>query len=353
MRKLIGAGFLVITVAFLTGQAIATKPGEDANPNGFPSGPHYNLNIIGKKASFTCPEQEYYLRVVECGCGAHQVGDLVESCNELDICEPTTISIYGNVIFVPENGDGIEILMQSGKASGRGKKSEALPDVLQVIDPCTAAFDGDAAILQLPKNEGGYQVYARALAKPTDNPTINISPELIAVEDESGNDLVYLGLITDNGFQTPYVEFTRKKGKSKAVDITGLLLWTGTVCYLSELDEYQSTRDLCCIDLDADGIFDECIDATLDPETGLPVCPEGYTSVTAYCNGYTDEWVFNIGDFVTYLWNADNNGVKLLQVRFYPNNGDPVLMAPSLPNNPGPPSDRNLTTTWGNIKNGS
>jgi hypothetical protein len=40
---------------------------------------------------------------------------------------------------------------------------------------------------------------------------------------------------------------------------------------------------------------------------------------TVYCNEYVDEWVFNIGDFVEYLWNLDNNGVKLLQVRFYPN----------------------------------
>jgi hypothetical protein len=347
MKKLIAASFLVaIMAASLTGQVIAKNEN-----NGFPSGPHYNLNIIGKKAHFTCPAQEYYWRVIECGCGSHNPGDLVESCDPLDTCEETTIPIYGNVIFVPENGQRIEILMQSGRQGGKGKKNADLPDELQVIDPCTAAFDGDAAVLQLPKNEAGYRVYARALAKPTDNPDITITPELIAVEDEDGNDLIYLGLVTDNGFETPSATFVRKKGKSKAVDITGLFLWSGTVCYLSDPGAYDDTRNLCCIDTDADGIYDQCIDATLDPITLEPVCPVDYTSVLAYCRAYTDEWVFNIGDFVTYLWNSDNNGVKLLQVRFYPNNGDPGFLAPSLPRTPDLGST-NLTTTWGNIKNG-
>jgi hypothetical protein len=40
--------------------------------------------------------------------------------------------------------------------------------------------------------------------------------------------------------------------------------------------------------------------------------------VTALCRSYTNYWVFNIADFVEYLWQLDNNGLKLLQVRFYP-----------------------------------
>ena len=333
MKKLIVASFLItIMAALLTGQVFATKPGEDVNPNGFPSGPHFNLNIIGKKDSFTCPEQEY----------------------DPETGEP----IYGNVIFVPElgpeNGIPIEILMQSGKQGGKGSKNTTLPDVLQVIDPCTAAFDGDEAVLQLPKSDAGYRVYARALAKPTDNPDIKITPELVAVEDEYGNDLVYLGLVTDNGFQTPegqdYMTFTRGKGKSRAVDITGLFLWTGTVCYLSEPDVYQGTMDLCCIDLSdpPDGIYDVCEprDWITYPDTG---CDPAYDPVTAYCTAYTDEWVFNIGDFVEYLWNADNNGVKLLQVRFYPNTGGVVSQAPGRPQTLDL-RNTNLTTTWGDIK---
>jgi len=43
--------------------------------------------------------------------------------------------------------------------------------------------------------------------------------------------------------------------------------------------------------------------------------------VTAYCKDYSTDpqWVFNVGDLVGYLWSMDNNGLKLLQVRFYPN----------------------------------
>jgi hypothetical protein len=221
--------------------------------------------------------------------------------------------VYGNAVFVPEDGKGIEIYMQSGK----GKKAEAVTE-LQVIDPC-AGFDRDGAIIQLPKNEAGYRVYARALAKPTDEPDIKITPELIAVEDENGNDLVYLGLVTDDGFETPSVSFTRKKGKSKTVEITGLFLWSGSVCYLSEPSAYEDTKELCCIDLTGDGIFDECVDAIWDTVNLTYSCLDGYTSQLAYCHEFKDEWVFNIGDFVTYMWDTDNNGVKLLQVRFYPN----------------------------------
>ena len=287
MRKLIIISFVAFFAAFLlTGSAEATKPGKDVNPNGFPSGPHYNLNIIGKKADFTCPAVQY---------------------------DENNQPVYGNVVFVPENGQGIEIYMQSGK----GKKAEEITD-LQVTDPC-AGFDGNGAMIQLPKNEAGYRVYARALAKPTDDPDITITPELIAVEDENGHDLIYLGLVTDNGFETLDATFIRKKGKSKAIPITGLFHWSGTVCYFSMTESYQSEMDLCCIDTDLDGVYDECVEVTLDPITSEPTCPEGYTLVPVYCTEYTDEWIFNIGDFVTYLWNADNNGVKLLQVRFYPN----------------------------------
>jgi len=263
---------------------MATKPGEPVNPNGFPSGDHYNLNIIGKKAEFTCPALEY-----------DEYGN----------------PVYGNVVFVPGNGENIQILMQSGV----GKKAAAITQ-LQVTDPCAAAFDGDAAIMQLPRNDLGYRVYARVLAKPTDNPSMEIIPDLIAVEDEFGNDLVYLGLVTSNGFETPYVSFTRYKGKSTALDITGLFEWSGDVCYLTSdycnTIETCSTKSICCTDSNLDGIYESC-----DVKEG-DFCPEGTVEITAYCKTYVSEWVFNIGDFVTYLWSLDNSGVKLLQVRFYP-----------------------------------
>ncbi len=271
---------LVTTTLALVSPVVGEKPGKEVNPNGFPSGHHYNLNIIGKKATFTCPEQAY-----------DESGNLV----------------YGNVVFVPEHGSNIQILMQSGK----GKRAANITE-LQVTDWCTTTFDKDAAVIQLPKYDQGYRVYARVLAKPTDNPYLKIVPELVAVEDESGNDLIYLGLVTSNGFTTPYESYTRKKGKSKATDITGLFEWSGDVCYLNA--DYCNPLDeclqKCCTDADDDGRFEIC-------EISGDSCAIGTTTV--FCKLYESEWVFNIGDFVTFLWDTDNHGVKLLQVRFYPN----------------------------------
>jgi hypothetical protein len=281
-RMLLHLLISIVLACIAASPALATKPGQDVNPNGFPSGEHYNLNIIGKKLSFTCPDQEY---------------------------DENGNPAYGNVVFVPEDGVGIRILMQSGK----GKKAEQIT-TLQATDPCAADFDGDEAVLQIPKNEGGYHVYARALAKPTEEPDMTVTPELVAVEDESGNELVYLGLVTDNGFSTPYATFTRKKGKSKALDVTGLFEWTGDVCYFTEPTggfDYPDTK--CCTFDNVNGVYDYCEDP--DPDMGF--CDVGLP-ITVFCNEYVDEWVFNIGDFVTYLWSADNNGLKLLQVRFYP-----------------------------------
>ena len=280
MEKMLRVGCLVLMIfAFLAFEVSAANPG-----NGFPSGPHYNLNIIGKKAGFSCPEPE------------------------LDL---SGNPVYGNVVFVPENGKSIQLLMQSGK----GAKAAAITE-LQATDAC-AGFDGDAAVIQLPKNDAGYRVFARALAKPTETPEIQIAPSLVMVQDEAGKDLVYLGLVTSSGFQTPYASFTRNKGKSTASDITGLFQWTGEVCYFSAPDGTYQTGEICCIDQDLNGIYEDCELPTIVSD--ITTCPTGYSLLPMYCKAYVNEWVFNIGDFVEYLWSLDNSGVKLLQVRFYPN----------------------------------
>lgn len=281
--KMIRVSLLVIAVVAF----VATGYAQDENPNGFPSGPHYNLNIHGKNADFTCPPPEY------------------------DPLNPS-LQVYGNSIFVPENGEGIEIFMQSGK----GARAAAIPS-LQAIDWCAAAFDGDAAVIQLPKNDAGYRVYARALAKPTDEPFMTIVPSLYMVQDEFGNDLVFLGTLDGSGFTMPDGTFVRKKGQSKAVDITGMFEWTGEVCYFTPIEGSTPTQ-VCCIDADGNGVYEDCEAATILADGSLS-CPANYGLVAAYCVVYEDAWVFNIADFVEYLWTVQNNGLKLLQVRFYPN----------------------------------
>ena len=69
---------VVVVAVFAAYPAFATQPGQTVNPNGFPSGDHYNLNIIGKKSGFNCPGQQYDLS-----------GNLVS----------------GNVIYVPGDRD--------------------------------------------------------------------------------------------------------------------------------------------------------------------------------------------------------------------------------------------------------
>lgn len=281
--RLLAKGFtaIVLVVLFIA-PAYATKPGETVNPNGFPSGAHFNLNIIAKGNSFSCPPLQY-----------DEYGS----------------PVYGNVIFIPEYPVyGVKILMESGM---KGPKSAPTLTELQVTDTCTGFGPNDSATLRLPKNENGYAVYARVLAKPTDDPEIKIfDPELVMVMDEYGNDLLYLGLVTSSGFQTSSMPFTRTTGKSIAVDISGLFKWTGTVCYPDPYDTV-STPNYCCEDFNNDGIYDACAPVT-DPAlcTAIPVYAD--------CVDYTNAWVFNIADYVDYLWNIENSGVKLLQVRFYP-----------------------------------
>ncbi len=286
MMKHVIKGMLAIGLVILFASPVyAVKPGQSVNPNGFPSGEHFNLNIIAKNPDFSCPSPAF---------------------------DAYGNPIYGNVVFIPEYPVyGVKILMESGS---KGPKSAPAVTELQVTDPCTGFSQDDSATLRLPKNENGYAVYARALAKPTedsDNPgMIEIcDPELVMVEDEFGNDLIYLGLVTSSGFQTTYSVFTRTPGKQTAVDISDLFSWTGSVCYLNPPDT-ESTPNYCCVDNDSDGVYDECTPVT-DPAVpcaGTPV----------YCVSYTDAWVFNIAGFVNYLWNIDNSGIKLLQVRFYP-----------------------------------
>ncbi len=285
MGKLMKEAILVGILIFLfTGYAHCTRPGCEVNPNGFPSGGHFNLNIIAKKGGFTCP-----------GVSCDEYGD----------------PVYGNVIYIPEHPEyNVQIVMESGKKGPR-----SAPDVteLQVTDACSGFFPNDPATLRLPKNEKGYRVYVRVLGKPSkddgDLRTIEIfDPEFVLVQDELGSDLLYLGLVTDRGFLTTSASFVRISGKSRATDITGLFQWSGSVCYLTAPDEFTLPGS-CCVDPDSDGIFDEC-----SPMTEDSLC-EG---TPAYCMEYLNEWVFNIGDFVESLWNMDSNGAKLLQVRFYP-----------------------------------
>jgi hypothetical protein len=171
---------------------------------------------------------------------------------------------------------------------------------------------------------------------------------LVYVEDEAGNDLILLGLVDRQGiskfksdgetiYRTSLDSSVKGRGVQNASNVTALFEWTGEVCYIQDdndiycFDEYGnyicSPLDLCCVDEDLDGVYDRCdllADVGIIDSNGFLVCPVvdtngfPYDCITAACRSYDNEWIFNIADFVGYLWDIDSSGAYVIQVRFYP-----------------------------------
>ncbi len=133
--------------------------------------------------------------------------------------------------------------------------------------------DGDATDGQgeLQIGPGYYAVFARALGKPGkpgNERIIGIDAFFTYWMDEEGgtlSDAIYMG----------GVDLSREKGKPQTKNISKLFYFSGSITYLNELDE----------------------------------------EVTATFN---NEWVFDIPLLEEYWWSVDNNGVKRLEIRFYP-----------------------------------
>lgn len=108
----------------MTAKPQSSGSGKDviALSNGFPSGEHFNLNIHGKKDSFT--------------------GDSTPG---------------GKSVFILEYGESTIQYVSNKKSS---------VTELTVLDPLAEAFDGDPAKVQLPSEQQGYYVFGRILAKP-------------------------------------------------------------------------------------------------------------------------------------------------------------------------------------------
>lgn len=324
---------LVVVVALVVGvsAAVAAKPQDAGNKgmdviaksNGFPSGPHFNLNIHGK---------------------------------DWDTCQATC---DGGSIFIPEYGDAV-IQYVTNKKSKVGN--------LTVLD-CCAGFDGpnDVAKVQLPYEPEGFYVFARIKGKPNNGQSSNASsivlyPNLAvqACNDDPSNPdpwfgnwtscdeaLLALGLVVGNNLYeaTPeaYVRFdpevTKGKGKSKATDITSLFTYTGWVADDS-LDIAEPFGELTDADVPGGNATDIVLAAGYDPSVydsdpawgdnsgwvdtigeWLLFKSDLYAADPAnevFCVLYTEEWILNIADLVVTGQPVKNDGAKLLQVRFYP-----------------------------------
>ena len=136
--------------------------------------------------------------------------------------------------------------------------------VFDVVD--RNGLDGRAEFNIAP---GHYNIYATALGKPGGKVKIDAWGNFTdAVE---GTQLILLG----------YVDISREKGKPQSVNINELFYVDVTLCTAAEID----------------------------PDTGKLVCTEWTT--------YEDYWVFDIDELIEYYWEYNNDGIKLLQVRFY------------------------------------
>jgi hypothetical protein len=299
---------------FVAGSAFA-KPGADQDGpyvgNGMPSGPHFNLNIHGKDPSvfIDCPEVND-----NGGFLALWKWDEASGTYKLDTS-----------IFTPlySNPDEETILVQSGKTKGNKKNGTVvIRDDLVVTDPCTEGIDGTNAVFQLPPCEAGYKVYGRALGTPTKDGspdrTITLSAgEILTAEDEHGNNLLELGEITGNSYTKPNGTqlFVRGKGQSLGIPLTDLFMYSGTLCYFTDPGGTTTQEILCCDEVGTD-TYENCeLDDVVDD-----TCPGDKVEVTAYCVDYSGdpEWIFNIADFVEYYFGVENDGVRLIQLRFYP-----------------------------------
>lgn len=269
--------------------------------NGYPSGPHYNLNIHGK-TDFTC--------------------------------DPTE---GGGSVFISEYGDSTITYVTNRKSS--------LTE-LMALDKCAEAFDGDPAKVQLPYEAQGYYVFAVVKGKPnngqdSEGSSVILSPNLVR---EACNDtdpanpdfptytecpddpVLALGVIVgESVYEATDVGFVRfedpdaaGRGKSKATDITHLFMWTGWV-FDATLDAngdgFVNENDVPA-DYDDPLLYGGNGNGVIDPfEFENWAADQAEAGMATY---YENEWILNIADLVLTDQTVSNDGTKLLKVRFYP-----------------------------------
>lgn len=349
---------IIAALVLIVTESQAGKPAKAISlSNGFPSGFHFNLIILGKKNGFVCPSAgEYY------------------PINPITL-EPMT----NNVVFIPQfTTKPVDIFLLSGK---KGFVE------FNVTDWC-AGISGsdDSAMVEIPTDPSGYDVYVRVNATTHENSSIQFTPSLAETVDlNDGNGLIYVGALNSDGFVTTGEPQTFKKWedgdtskgsrRTNASNITDMFLWTGYVkqvyyaasipfdivpgwycwqdmgtiqgeydasdvlTYVSPIGDLedptpdsispcdlQSLYDALCVDGKLVYISDLCCWTDNDNgiiEEGEVDCAGEYdcssgVEIISFTIPYCNEWIFNINDIVKYLWSVDNLGVKNTQVRLYP-----------------------------------
>ncbi|MBT8396110.1 MAG: hypothetical protein HKO65_13240 [Gemmatimonadetes bacterium] len=265
---------------------------QDRVGNGFPQGSHdYKLNIIGVPKNKTADMDNNNGRRIFVQLNGGQKVCVTDADWEAYLTllgEPLTDNPYQ--CTAEEWEDALH--------GGRGKKTggwDALDkvnkilltpnedDVFQVLD--ANATDQDGAEFTMPDDVySSYKVYARALGKPGGKAAIT----LCANETDETVDGEYPGDV-ETWCSINQAVLERTKGKARAEDVTDVLFT------LTVLIDVEDTKDLAlsyCLG-EADLID------PLDLELQVADVPIFHSC------------------FEDYFWNYDNNGLKLLQLRFY------------------------------------
>ena len=161
-----------------------------------------------------------------------------------------------HVSFVP--------LQSGGDVSRQVKIQYIAGDEFRVIDG--NATDDNLAIIEVPSEIGGdlcYDVYAAGLGKPNGNAIITAECEIEDLIGECATRFCWTA--------SP----SNARRQAAAHDISDIFRATG------------------CIDLNESG-----------------TCDTGDLQ-------FNNVWIFNIAQLLNYMWDYDNNGLKLMQVRFY------------------------------------
>ena len=315
---------LVGAVAVMAAKPQKSGSGKDviALSNGFPSGQHFNLNIHGKDP-------------------------------ETFVCDATS---GGKSVFIAEYGNSTIQYVSNKKASVYD---------LTVLDPCAMPdpYGDGVAKVQLPYKvmvddtptpAGGYYVFARILGKPNNSkvePSSNIilyPNTVVEACNDPGDNLGFsnytecpenpelmLGLIVGNNIYVPdpgeqvlrrFEDPTAKgRGKSKAVDITRLFTYTGWVVDATldaNDDEVIDINDVPEADYDGDPLTPDNRDYNNDGSVDEADVEAWLTDMAALDPPmawyFANEWIFNIADLVITEQGLENDGTKLVQLRFYP-----------------------------------
>jgi hypothetical protein len=264
--------------------------------NGYPSGEHCNLNIHGKDpAKF----------------------------------DPDLTLTGGNSVFIDLYGDSTITF----RSDNRSSLTE-----LTALDPYAEAFDNDPVLVQIPYESEGYFVFARLKGKPNngskdDESSVILTPNTIPrtwdYDTSESGDLLLLGLVTTNGtYEMTSAGLTRfdskggRKKKDKAVDVTGLFLWTGWSVDASLdtsgpeatpdglIDEYDVPESYDLLDNGGDG--DGVIGAA---ELAAWLADMAELGLAVF---HDNEWIFDIADVVEQDQTISNDGATLLKLRLYP-----------------------------------